>query len=376
MSLHYRCIRTGKVFPFSLKQIACPLCSPYYNDLVVEYNYKEIEINNRGKNIWEEFAELLPNNAFSVSFGETATPLSKLNNLSKKYQFGDLYLKDESYNPTQSFKDRGSFILVNTALENDINELYDISSGNDAISTAAYAQKAKLKCTCIIPENHSANKKNLVKLYGADLMEMSAPYETIFRKFIDSPLKGLNATGGYNPIKEEGIKLIGLEIWKNLGIPDVIIAPCGNGTLLFSIYKAYYELQQLGLVSRLPKLIGVQIERAAPLKQALDQNKDFVILEDIPNSIAESIVAKESYSSPKLIMALRSTSGTIVEVTDKEIIEALNDLIEEESIVPEPTSASVVAALKKLPDLKEKKIVIILTAAGIKNLNEILDFKN
>lgn len=371
MSQHFKCLSKNKKFTFSLDAMCCPFSDKYYNDFIVEYDYGKVKINKNASTICKQFKDLLPNQDFKISFGEKETPLIRLSNLQKKYGFEELYLKDESYNPTQSFKDRGNFVFINCAIENKIRDIFVVSSGNDAISTAAYAQKAKINCSCIVSKNHSNTKMDLIKLYGGSLVAKNKTYEQIYRESINKPPKGINATSGFNPLKEEGIKMIGFELWKELGVPDVIVAPCGNGTLLYAIYKAYWELRKLKYIESLPKLIGIQIKGAAPLKAAFEQKKQFVTLGKIPDSIAGSIIASESYSAPKLMSALTETNGSILEVTDDDIIRAVKDIIKEESIIPELSSASVFAALAQLPHLKNKKIALILTAGGIKELNKI-----
>jgi threonine synthase len=129
----------------------------------------------------------------------------------------------------------------------------------------------------------------------------------------------------------------------------------------------------LGLIHRLPKMIGIQIKNASPLKIAFEKNKDYAVLSSIPNSIAEGIVAMESYSSPKVMHALKDTQGEIIEVDDLEVANALNEIIKEESLIPEPTAAVVYASLAKIKASYSDNIVLIQSAGGMKNLNEIIE---
>lgn len=373
MKKSFKCITFGKFFTLNGDFVGCPLCNKYYSDLIVEYDYKKAKFRQTNStHLWSKYLDILPNKSFEINFGEQKTPLYKLSSFSKKYNFTDLYLKDESKNPTGSFKDRGSLILVNCLKEWGIKEIFVVSSGNDAISTTAYAKKAGTICDCLISDNNNDSKKKLVTLFGGNVVERNSSYEGIFRWAIDKPYKSYNATGGFNCLKEEGIKTISFEIYEDLSaVPDVIVAPCGNGTLLFSIYKGFKELQEMKLIDRLPMLIGVQVKNAAPLKQSFVKGKEFTVLKDIPNSIAEGIIAAESYSSRKLMIALKESGGEIIEVTDEEIVKSLKEAIDLESIIPEPTAATVFAGIKKLDHIKNKKIVLILTAGGSKNLEEI-----
>jgi len=141
------------------------------------------------------------------------------------------------------------------------------------------------------------------------------------------------------------------------------------------VYKGFKELKELGLTNKLPQLIGVQVKNASPIKIALERDKDFVILEHVPDSIAEGVIARESYCSPKVIRAIKETKGLMIEVTESEIIKALKDIITIESLTPEPTSATVYAALKKLHlnENDKQKIVCIQTGNGMQHLNEIVE---
>jgi len=372
MKKYYKCIKCHKVYPFNKSVLTCENHSPYYGYLTLLYDYKNVHLKTGSNIAWKKYADLLPIDNFSIHFDEQKSPLVKLENLGNKYGYTNLYVKDESRNPTGSFKDKESICAINKAIEWKINDIFVVSSGNAAISTSAYAQKAGIKCTCIVPKSLSVGKRLLIGLYGGLIEEIDGNYEQIYRKAIDESHPGWNCTPGINPIKEEGTKIIGFEIWEDIGVPDVIVVPCGNGTLLFGIYKAFKELMYLGLINSLPKMVGIQIKDASPLKVAFREKKDFVRLNEIPNSLAEGIVAQESYSSPKVMHALTDTDGEIIEVTDKEVTVALNEIIKIESLIPEPTSAVVYAAFKKLRVNKDAKIVLVQTAGGMKNLKEIV----
>lgn len=370
----YKCIKCLAKYPLEAGILTCPNHSPYYGYLTVDYEYNKITYPNTDFiSPWERFIKLLPCENLKINFNEQKTPLFKLENFGEKLGFKNLYVKDEAVSRTGSFKDKESICVVNKAVEWGIKKIFVVSSGNAALSTAAYAQKAGISCDCLVPKSLSVSKRSLINLYGGKIIDLDGNYEQIYRWAIDSNYPGWNCTPGINPIKEEGLKIIGYEIWEETGVPDLIVVPCGNGTLLYGIYKAFKELQLFGLVSKLPKLVGVQIKNAAPLKSAFQEKKDFVSLTNIQDSAAEGIVAQESYSSPKVMSALLDTGGNIVEVDDQEIYAGLRDIIKLESIIPEPTAAVVYAAIKKTNIDKHSKIVLIQTAGGLKNLKEILE---
>lgn len=375
MKFYYKCIKCLKKFPFSKGLLTCPDHSPYYGYLTVMYENDSVnfEKNSLG-GTWEKYLDLLPINSFSVTFNEQRTPLMKVKRLGDKFGFSDVFVKDESKNPSGSFKDKESSMVVNFAIEKQISQIFTVSSGNAAVSTAAYAQKAGIYCDCLVSNHLSVGKRFLIGLYGGKIHEHEGSYEEIYRYAIDSKYNGWNVTPGINPLKDEGIKIIGFEVFEQLGVPDVIVVPSGNGTLLYGLYKAFVELKYYGFVDKLPQMIGVQIKGASPLKIALETNTDYEILTDIPESLAEGIVAQESYSSPKALLALQDTNGLIIEVTDKEIMDAIGYAISLESLIPEPTSGAVFAALPKLDVPKNSKIVLVQSAGGMKNLKEIMKY--
>lgn len=371
MHHYYHCLKTNKIYN-KLSNV----CQPdlYYEYIEILYDYEKIKKLSFKQKI-ESLKSLLPLKHFPISLGEGRTPLIKIDEFSTLCKSHQVYVKNEAQNPTGSFKDRESAIVISKAKELKYKKVFIVSSGNAALSAAVYCNKTKIKCECFIPKHTSKAKKQMLKLYNADFHLMNGDYESIYRQVIDNPPReAWNVTGGQNFFREEGSKRIAYEIWHEIKVPDVIIAPIGNGTLFSAIYKGFKELKDVGLTDAIPKMIGVQIKKASPIKEALKQNKDYVVLDQVPDSIAEGIIARESYSSPKAIRSIKESRGEIIEVTDQETIQALRDIIRIESLMPEPTSATVYAALRRLnfANKKNLNIVCIQTGNGMKNLEEVL----
>lgn len=377
----YKCVKCGEVSP---ADNFCS-CSPnsYYNYSYLVYDYKNI----KKEEIKKLFAggemcsidhclPLLPNEKFHITLGEGETPIFQLKNLGTKLGFHNLFVKDETVNPTGSFKDRESSIVVNVAIDKGKKDLYITSSGNAAVSAAAFCNVAKLKCTAFVPKTASVGKKTLIKLYGANIREMNGEYEDIYRKVIDEQKPNLikwNITSGYNIFREEGDKIISFEIFRQLGVPDKIIMPIGNGSLFFGVYKGFWELMKLGLTNKLPAFIGVQIKGFSPISKAIREKKDFARIEEEPISIAEGgIAAQESFCAPKVIDVIKVSKGKLIEIEEKELISSLKELIKEESFIVEPTSLAPFAALHHIKSVNET-IVCVATGTGLKNLQELFD---
>lgn len=349
----------------------------YYEFEDIVYSYSEIkQFPLPGKIGLEKYLPLLPliseGLAVTMHNGEGNTPLYLAPKLGQIYGLSDVYIKHEEYNPTGCFKDRESAVVMSSAVERGIDKVFVISSGNAALSTAAYAQIAGIECHCYVPEKTSHEKQDLIRLFGAQLHLLPGFYEDVYRRVIQENPTGWNVTTGQNEIRTEGDKTIAYEIFEQLGrVPNTIAVPCGNGGCLAGIWKGFKELQLLGKIDCLPQMVAVQVKNASPFKIALEQGTPYAILGDIEDSLAEGIVAQESYSSPKATLALRESGGYVVEVTDEEIKEALRLVIKQESVVPEPTSAAVYAALPKLRNKPDDRIVLINTGSGYKFLSEI-----
>lgn len=352
----------------------------YYEFRDFQYDYAAIgEFPVPEKRGIERFLPLLPISEIppSLTRGVGNTPITQLQNMGSRLRLQNLWVKHEELNPTGCNKDRESMLVIASALEQGVKKVVIVSSGNGALSTAAFAQKAGIECVCYVPEKTSEGKKGLMTLFGASIVTVPGFYEDVYRYVVDANPEGWNVTTGQNPIRIEGDKTIAYEIWEQLGIPDVIVTPSGNGGCLAGIWKGYTELKALGKIDKLPQMVSVQVKDAAPLKTALEQVKDFVVLGDIEDSIAEGIVAQESYASPKAVKALKESGGYVIEVTDQEIINALRDIIRTESIIPEPTSAAAYAALPKLQGVNPQSLVVAInTGTGMKLLPEITDLLN
>ncbi|MBN2566566.1 pyridoxal-phosphate dependent enzyme [Candidatus Woesearchaeota archaeon] len=354
MSSELRCVVCGKTYPFSIWRATCPDHDPKYGTLQVVGD-----------------APLF--SGITVDLGQMTTPLVRAPRFGTANRVPDLYVKDESRNPTGSFKDRENFILFNHLKEKGINSpIYVVSSGNAAVSTAAYANKAGMPCTCYVPKRTSPGKKRMIRLFGAEIVEIEGSYEEIYERIISDPPEGINATPSICPIKEEGLKRIAHELVDQLGVPDYIVVPCGNGTNLWSIHKGFSELKGEGKIGSVPKMVGVQIKGADPIAQAIAQGKGCVVLDDAPDSVAEGIVATASYASQKAVRAIMESGGHMVSVSDDEVLVAHKEIIARESLLPEVTSSAVFAAVKRLGCPPDAKVVCIMTGSGFKEINGVL----
>jgi len=349
--------------------------SHFYDYDFLVYDYKSVDLSvfsNRGLPWFERYREVLPLGKMIEPIGDFDTPFfpSKV--------FENCYFKDEGRNPSGCFKDRESAVVMSHFVSQGVKDFIIVSSGNAALSASLYASIYKSRIKCIVPEGTSQSKLDLIRLYGSELEFGGADYEECYHRLagLDLPIGTINITPGVCSLRDQGDKVIAFEIFQDLGeVPDYVLVPSANGSLLFGIYNGFRELMELGLSDRLPKLLAVQIDGGAPIDQALKLNKDFVVLDHCVDSLAEGLVAIESYCAPKALHALKESGGEVVLVSDQQFDEAMRYAVREEGVLPEWTSVAGFAALQEayssgLID-ESLKVVLINSGSGIKDAGEI-----
>ncbi len=352
MKLQIVCLKCGKKFDFDKKNPKCCLDSFYYDNFTpVAKNV--FALKRKLKNKW-------------LSLDEGNTLLKKFENLNKYFSGVEIFGKMENLNPTGSFKDRETVVAINVAKAQKIKKVGVISSGNAALSVACYAKKAKLKCVCFVPKKVSKRKLKLIESFGAKVVKKAGFFEDVYKNVIDNEKNIYHLSAGQNCFRDLGSQEISFEIFEKFGkdnMPDKIVVPAGNGCLLYSIYRGFEVLKKDNKIKKIPQMIGVQMKNASPIKKALEKKELYCELKNIKDSIAEGIVALESYCSPKAILALKKTKGFVVEVTDNEIKKWDKIIQKKESIFLEPTAVTVFPAVKKLKLKKGEKVVLILTGS-------------
>lgn len=318
---------------------------------------------------YKRYEDLLPLGSVVHSLGECDTPLIP----SSVYK--NCYIKEEVRNPSGCFKDRESAVVFSFFSDYDFDEFEIVSSGNAALSASLYGRSYGKKVDCVVPERTSKSKKDLIKLYGGECIEGGADYEECYHSVLEQNSGKVNITPGVLSIRDQGDKMIAYEIFSRIGVPDYVLMPSANGSALFGIFNGFRELKELGLSETVPKMVAVQIDGAAPLLAALDEEKDYVVLEDLTDSKAEGIVAMESYCAPKATYAMRSSNGFVVTVSDDSFDDAMKYAIGKEGVLPEWTSVAGFAALQKVYKEKiideESKVVLINSGSGMKDVKSI-----
>ncbi len=348
---------------------------------IVGYDYKRVEYNQKPVKVWD-YKDLLPVNETKniITLAEGLTPLIRAKNLGSKIGLKNLYIKDETRNPTGSFKDRPTSIAISKALELGIKTVILASSGNAATSAAAYAAKGNLECILCIPEDTPVEKVTQARIYGAQINKIQGNYSNSYKKALEYAIKNewFNVTSTYlNPYSVEGDKVIAYELFNELeAVPDYILVPIGAGPLLHGVFKGFEELRALGLVESLPKMVGVQSEGCCPIVESYEKNQKEVYswsktINTLASGINDPLVGYEKDGTFTLDTIYQS-NGYAIKSDDKSTMKGLYSLAQNEGIFAEPAGAIGVAGVQQL--LKKKRInpedivVILVTGHGLKNM--------
>jgi threonine synthase len=282
-----------------------------------------------------------------------------------------VHVKLEYASPTGSFKDRGAVTLVAAAVAVGATEIVVDSSGNAGTAISAYAARAGLRCSVFVPGGTSPKKLRQMGAHGAEVVEVPASREDTAAAAIKAVTDraAFYASHVYSPFFFEGTKTYGLEVWEQLGTPDWLVLPVGNGTLVLGVALAYRELLAAGLAARLPRLLLVQAERSAPIADAFTTGSDHVAPVSNDGTIAEGIAIGAPARGDQLLEIVRAHGGTVVAVSEEAIANAAWRLAGR-GLYVEPTAAAPLAGL--LDALaggvveRAASVVVPLSGSGLK----------
>jgi len=318
-----------------------------------------------------------------VSLNEGRTSLVRAERLAETFGLSDLTLKDETRNPTGSFKDRMLAVGIARAVELGKKTVAVQSSGNVAAATAAYAAKAGLAAKIFVPRTVPEEKLVQIQMYGADLFRIDHTSPAAVFDLLHEASEALGwyivaTTALYNPFTLEGAKTIAYELAEETGFnpPDWLIVPVGGGGNLGTLWRAFKEMKELGLLTRLPRLVGVQAAGCAPFVEAIRLGltpreaaaKRWPEIKTLCGAIADDLVFDAHLALP----AVAESGGTAVAVSDEETLEMERLLASSEAIFVEPSSATVLAALRRLRAQgtvgSDGSVCCLLTGSGLKDV--------
>lgn len=331
-----------------------------------------------GRHLWERFAEFLPFERMDAcaSLGEGNTPLVEAGpRLAAFSGLERLWLKNETQNPTGSFKDRGSLTCVFMARERGEPTLATVSTGNMGHSIAAYAARAGLRALVFVPEFAPREKLLPMTLHGATVIKVRAPDYALMKQTVLG-LAGefnLRIVSGNGPIRVEGYKLTAFELYEQTRgeLPDYIAVPTSACGHLRGLFKGFRELQAAGLIRRCPRMIVVQAANNSPIVSALKQGAEHVIPFANFHTVAEAITSGNPMGGDEIIAKARAHGWLAEDVTEAEILEAQRQLAAAGWFV-EPAAATTLGAVRKLRAAGRiaagESVLLMLTGAGLKDL--------
>lgn len=365
------------------------ICEDCFGPLDVKYIYpnnikRELFEFRNEKTYWRYF-ELLPirdkNNIVSINSG--FTPLQKSTNLSTDLRLKSLYIKNDSVNPTFSFKDRPAGVAVSRAKEINLKAVGCASTGNLASATAAHAAVARLPCYIFAPADLEPVKISQALSYGAEFVAVDGTYDDANRvASVIGDSKGIGIVNiNMRPYYVEGSKTLAYEVAEQLNwqVPDYLVIPVGSGAMLNAICKGFEELSEIGLVNDVSnlKIIAAQPHGCSPIVDAFKSNSNEIFPVEKPNTIAKSLAIGDPGDGIYVLKRLKQYHGIAETATNQEIIEGILKLSKTEGIFTEPAGGVSVAVLQKLVESgkidRDANIVCYVTGNGLKSTEAIIN---
>ena len=318
----------------------------------------------RGAGVWR-YRSMLPV-AMSISLAEGGSPLVR-----RRDSRDEVFMKVEGDNPTGSFKDRGSTVVISDAYNRGFRTAVVASTGNMGASVAAYAAYANMAAKVFIPKDIPPEKTAQIAAYGAELVPVEGGFaEAVAAERREAGKGAYLASTGLNPYFIEGLKTIAFELFEQMGVPDKVVVPTGTGGLLTSIFKGFEELRSLGTVRKVPQMIAVQASGAAPIVEAW-RDRTEIKEPGEARTIASAILVKSPFNGRSAIDALDRSGGYGVTVTDHQIGQAVRTL-GREGVFAEPAAAAPMAALDRVDHRRDDRIALVITGSGLKDPSAVL----
>ncbi|MFQ5942160.1 MAG: pyridoxal-phosphate dependent enzyme [Anaerolineales bacterium] len=354
----FRCSNCGRDYPNEGLPYRCSTCGGHY-DLTESIRYSPVQGRGLERYI-NSFP--IPEQSQFYSLGEGSTPL-----VSEESGTGQIYFKCEHLNPTGSFKDRGTAVLVSALKSAGVEEAVEDSSGNAGASFAAYAARAGIRARVFVPDYASGPKRAQIEAYGAELVRIQGPRSETTQAVLRAAEEGsIYASHAYLPHIATGMATIAFEIAEELGqAPGAMVLPVGQGTVLLGTYVGFKALIEAGVTKSMPALIGVQAHACAPLWAVHVGGSARLGWVQEQETLAEGIRIVQPLRGDSVLHAVEETGGAFVAVEEEEIRRGLHELARRGFLV-EPTSAVIWPALERLRSELPEPVIAVLTGSGFK----------
>lgn len=383
MTYPLTCTICGKPYVGSTDEYICTYCGGSIEPVVDldsdPEGLKDILRKGSSDGIWG-YRKFLPvaETVTPITRGEGNTPLIKTSRLGKEYGLDNLFIKNETVNPTGSYKDRFATVAISLEKAAGARAVALGSAGNAAAAVSAYSAVAGITCFILLPPGAAQERAWQNMSYGGRFIRAAGHVNDA----IDLVVSGAKAFGWRNvcttmlhhPCGAEGYKTIAYEVARSMQfeVPDYILCPVGGGILISKVYRGYTEMFKLGLIDKLPRMVGVQAEGCAPLVKAFEAKAKKTEFWEDARTIAASINDPVTFEGVTTLDVLYRSNGFAVSVTDDEILDAMRLAASREAILPEPASAAVLAASKNLAAKgvfkKTDRIVCVVTGSALRDL--------
>jgi threonine synthase len=332
---------------------------------------KRGDIDTTRYSVWRYAKAIAVDDKHAVTMGEGWTPLT-----CGEWQGTPVMFKLEFMMPTGSFKDRGMTVMVSYLKSCGITDVLEDSSGNAGASLSAYAAAAGMRCRILVPETASYPKIAQIAACGADVVTIRGTRQDVADAAMRMSREIFYASHNWQPFFAEGTKTLAYELWEQLGFkaPDNVIVPLGYGSNVAGCEIGFGELVRNGEIKRMPRIFGVQAANCAPYFNAWQTGVDHLVPTEVTPTIAEGIASSRPTRVAETLRTVRHSGGSIVAVTEEEIVAALG-VLARKGLYVEPTSAAAAAGLTQLlasGTIKpEQTTVLVLTGTGLKASEKI-----
>jgi len=381
-----RCRECGRTYPAEALHV-CDFC---FGPLEVTYDYERVaatmtreRIEAGPRSIWR-YADLLPvADANPVDLGAGFTPLVRADRLSAQLGLGELWIKDDTANPTGSFKDRVVSVALTKARQLGFKIAACASTGNLANSVAAHAARAGMDSVVLIPHDLERAKVTMTSVYGGRVFAVQGSYDDVNRlcaELTSEQPEWAFVNVNVRTYYAEGSKTLAFEVAEQLGwqAPDHVVVPIGSGSQLTKVAKGFQELWQVGLLDEEPsvRVSGAQAEGCSPVATAFAEGTD-AIRPVKPHTIAKSLAIGNPADGWYALDTIRTSGGSCASVTDDEVLDGIRLLARTEGIFAETAGGVTIATLAKLAAQgvirSDERVVAMVTGHGLKTVEALAD---
>jgi threonine synthase len=377
----FKCVECGREHRIGETEYVCASCGGNL-DLVYDYGRVRAQLTrasltgDRNFTMWR-YRALLPieDSAAVPPLNVGWTPIYDCSKLAQRYGVRQLLIKDDGRNPTASFKDRPSALAVVKAQEARAAIITTASSGNAGSALAGICASVGMESVIFVPASAPAPKIAQLQIYGATVVLVEGNYDQAYDLCIEASRRfgWYQRSTGYNPFTREGKKTAALEIAEQLNwnVPDKVFVAIGDGNIISGLWKGFNDLHRIGLIDRLPQMIGVQSEKASAIVDAA--TADGTVREGPAHTIADSINVGKPRDATMAVRAIQDSGGCGVKVSDDEIIAAIPKLARETGVFVEPAAAAAYAGFMNLCESSavkpHERVLLMLTGNGLKDVD-------